>query len=376
MPGVVGDVIILWASIESPDTCPWMVRAPHGVRMVMVAPDAMAKAVPPAMARGAVIAIVSNDHAAHRALAYGVDEVVRAAEATDEILTAASERARLRAIGRSNVRENAPDVDAKAIELLSASVSYRLANPLAVASLNVEVLRAAMGAVTGLADAYARGASDNRGLLDSEAQRVVALRASAPATPDLHAVVNDLAGALREASSAVAHVYSLVASDVLDPSCDLTTVVSEVTSLVRGVIERVGDFRVELPADEPCRSTVPRSVVVQALSAVFTNALQAVRGRPKRGVIVVRVIPRVSAAIIEVTDSGVGMTTAALDHVLEPFCSTPAGRAPGLSLSLVADRIRRAGGDVVLESELGLGTTVRIFLPLKLRLDAKDPSAN
>ena len=34
------------------------------------------------------------------------------------------------------------------------------------------------------------------------------------------------------------------------------------------------------------------------------------------------------------------------------------------------------GGDVVLESELGLGTTVRIFLPLKLRQDAKDPSAN
>jgi len=373
-----GDVIVLWVAKESPDTCVWMAHAPPGVRFVLVAhdaPDALARAVRPALARGAVIAIVGTDQEAHRALALGVDEVVRAQEASGDLLAAASERALLRAIGRS-ARAAPQDVDARAIELLSASVSYRLASPLAVASLNVEILRAAMGAVAGLADAYARAATGKVELLDSEAQRVVALRASAPATPTLHATVHDLAVALREASTAAAQVSQLVSPDTLDAVCDLSAVVSEVAQLVRVVIERVGDLRVELPGDEACRCTVARSVVVQALSALLTNAMQAIRERPQRGSITVRVEPRVSAAIVEVIDDGIGMAPATVETVLEPFSATRTGESTGLSLSMVAERVRRVGGDVVLESELGLGTTVRLFLPLLLRGETKDPGAN
>jgi signal transduction histidine kinase len=372
--GDVIDVIVLWAAKESPDTCVWATNAPPGVRVVLVASDALARTVPPALARGAVIVVVSSDRQAHRALAFGVDEVVRAGEATSDVLAAATERAQLRAIGR-NARVERPDVDARAIELLSASVSYRLASPLAIASLNVEILRNAMGAVAGLADAYTREAIGNFEDHDSDAHRVVALRASAPGTPELQATVNDIAVALRQASTAVAHVYALVTPDA-DAVCDLPMVVSEVTQLVRVVIERVGDLRVELPTDAPCRAAVPRSVVVQALSAVLTNALQAVRDRPQRGMITVRVEPRVTAAIVEVTDNGVGMPAAALELVLEPFCSTSRGFSTGLSLALIADRVRRAGGDVLLESELGLGTTVRLFLPLLLRSEPADPNAN
>jgi signal transduction histidine kinase len=308
-----------------------------------------------------VIAIVGSDREAHRALALGVDEVVRAGEATGDVLAAASERARLRAIGRS-ARAPSPDGDTKAIELLSASVSYRLASPLAIASLNAEILRAAMGPVAGLADAYTHAASGRVDLHDSEAQRVVALRASAPATAALQATVNDLSVALREASSAAAQVYSLVAPDTFDAVCDLSAVVSEVVQLVGGVIERVGHLRVELPVGEPCRCTIARSVVVQALSALLTSAMHSIRQRPRRGSITVRVEARVSACIVEVTDDGLGMA--------------PAEAERGSGLSLVTDRIRRAGGDVMFESELDLGTTVRIFLPLLLRTENKDPGAN
>src|SRR3984957_17288859 len=181
---VVGDVIVLWAAGDSPDTCVWMADAPPGVRVFFVAPDALARAVPAALARGPVIAIVGSDREAHRALALGVDEVVRAPEATSRVLASASERARLRAIGR-DARVGPPDIDAKAIELLSASMGYRLASPLAVASLNVEILRTAMGAVAGLADAYAQDAVGHRDLRASEARRVGALSASAPAPPGL-----------------------------------------------------------------------------------------------------------------------------------------------------------------------------------------------
>ncbi|HEX3344285.1 MAG TPA: hypothetical protein VHS09_06915, partial [Polyangiaceae bacterium] len=286
-----GDLIVLWAAQESPDTCAWVNDTPPGVRVVLVsreAPDALAKVVPPALARGAVVAVVGTDREAHRALSLGVDEVVRGREASSDVLTAASERAKLRAIGRG-ARAVAQDAEAKGIELLSASVSHRLASPLAIASLNAEILRAAMGPVAGLADAYTRAATGKVELVDAEARRVVALRASAPATPTLQATVNDLTLALREASTAAAQVYSLVAPDPLDAVCELPVVVTEVVQLVRDVIERIGDFRVELPAGAACRCAVARSVVVQALSALLTNAMHAVRDRPQRGTIVVRV---------------------------------------------------------------------------------------
>jgi signal transduction histidine kinase len=313
-----------------------------------------------------VIAVVGNDRDAHRALALGVDEVIRASTASHEALLAAAENARLRAIGRdARPRANAAlDEDSKAVELLAASVGYKLANPLAVASLNVEVLRTAMGAMTGLADAYVRDTASRQHAIarDSEAMRVVALRASAPPTAELHATVDDLARALQEASTAVSQVYALVAPDEFEEVCDLCAVVSEVARLVGVVVERVADLRIDLPG-EPCRAVMPRSQVVQAISALLSNSLQAVRDRGQRGTITLRLWAREDVALVEVIDNGVGMSPAVRTRAFEPFFTTREGAA-GLGLSMVAERVRKAGGEIVLESEQGLGTTVRLFVPL------------
>jgi signal transduction histidine kinase len=351
---------------------------------MLAAPDALGRAVPAALARGPVIAIVGNDRDAHRALALGVDEVLRAHAASHEALLAAAESARLRAIGRdARPQSGTPvDEDAKAIELLAASVGYRLANPLAVASLNVEVLRGAMSAMTGLADAYVRDtaaraqqppvrgpdgaspASPERGR-NSDPLRVVALRASAPPSAELHATMDELARALQEASTAVSQVYALVAPDEFEEACDLCSVVSEVAKLVGVVVERVAELRVDLPS-EPCRGAMPRSQIVQALSALLSNSLQAVRDparNGRRGTITLRLWAREDVALLEVIDNGVGMTPSVRARALDPFFTTREG-STGLGLSMVAERVRRAGGEIVLESEHGLGTTVRLFVPL------------
>jgi signal transduction histidine kinase len=364
-----GDVIVLWAAESSPDTCVWASHAPPGVRVMLAAPDALGRAVPAALARGPVIAIVGNDRDAHRALALGVDEVLRAHAASHEALLAAAESARLRAIGRdARPRSGSPvDEDAKAIELLAASVGYRLANPLAVASLNVEVLRGAMSAMTGLADAYVRdtAARAQPPVRGADELRVVALRASAPPSAELHATMDELARALQEASTAVSQVYALVAPDEFEEACDLCSVVSEVAKLVGVVVERVAELRVDLPS-ESCRGAMPRSQIVQALSALLSNSLQAVRDSARsgrRGTITLRLWAREDVALLEVIDNGVGMTPSVRARALDPFFTTREG-STGLGLSMVAERVRRAGGEIVLESEHGLGTTVRLFVPL------------
>ena len=67
---------------------------------------------------------------------------------------------------------------------------------------------------------------------------------------------------------------------------------------------------------------------------------------------------------IEVQDDGCGMAPDVLEHVFEPFYTTKdVGKGSGLGLSMVFGFARQSGGDVVIDSTLGAGTKVTMFLP-------------
>ena len=69
-------------------------------------------------------------------------------------------------------------------------------------------------------------------------------------------------------------------------------------------------------------------------------------------------------AEIRVTDTGTGMPPATLDRVLEPFFTTKeVGQGTGLGLAMVYGTAKAAGGTVMVESEPGQGTTVRMLFP-------------
>ena len=67
---------------------------------------------------------------------------------------------------------------------------------------------------------------------------------------------------------------------------------------------------------------------------------------------------------IQVRDTGLGMAGEVLARVLEPFFTTKgAGKGSGLGLSMVYGFARQSGGAMTIESELGYGTRVTLFLP-------------
>jgi CheY-like chemotaxis protein len=105
------------------------------------------------------------------------------------------------------------------------------------------------------------------------------------------------------------------------------------------------------------------AMLVEALSNLILNAVDAM---PAGGMITIRTIARTDEVVVEVVDTGCGMSATVLKRCCEPFFSTKGPHATGLGLAMVYGILHDHGGDVAIESAEGRGTTVALRLPTQV----------
>ncbi len=100
----------------------------------------------------------------------------------------------------------------------------------------------------------------------------------------------------------------------------------------------------------------------QVLVNMLANAAQAIRGE---GVIRITTEDSEDGVIIQISDDGQGIPDEVLSKIFDPFFTTkPVGEGTGLGLSISYSIVQKHGGQIEVKSQVGQGSTFRIFLPI------------
>lgn len=111
---------------------------------------------------------------------------------------------------------------------------------------------------------------------------------------------------------------------------------------------------------------IDRDQMCQVLANIVTNAIHALEelpeGRPRR--LALRLVREDGFAVIEIADTGPGISKENLSKIFDPFFSTKkTGKGTGLGLSVTYSIVDQHHGRIEVASQVGVGTTFRVKLP-------------
>lgn len=264
------------------------------------------------------------------------------------------------------------------IGLLAAGVAHEINNPLSFILSNFDTLREYVQRMSESIAAYralARGVqtdanSSLRGLVDSidileKNNRLDHIM------KDLSTIIEDTGDGLTRVGSIVRALrfFSRVDHNDNFEKYDLNAGIRNTLLIVRNEVRYVAEIREEL-GDIPLIEAAG-GMVNQVLLNIILNAAQALKAKyvdpSSTGVIKIRSFCDDDFAYCSVEDNGPGIPEEIHRDIFSPFFTTkPVGQGTGLGLSISYDIVvNKHGGELVLSSEEGVGSTFVIKLPIR-----------
>jgi PAS domain S-box-containing protein len=200
---------------------------------------------------------------------------------------------------------------------------------------------------------------------------------------DTHAqqVVGAAARASRRGAELTGKLLAFSRRQVLQPSpVDVHALLASLSDMLRRTLDQRIRIEVETAPCPPCLADPG-----QLESALLNIAINARDAMPEGGTLRFHAAPRENLpddlrgefdpdgapehryVALSIGDSGSGMSDEVRERVFEPFFTTKeAGRGTGLGLSTVYGFVKQSHGAIAIDSEVGLGTTVTLYIPVAL----------
>jgi signal transduction histidine kinase len=245
---------------------------------------------------------------------------------------------------------------------LAAGVAHEINNPVGFVSSNLNTLRQYVGDLLSLVDAYA---ASHAAPLDTAA---AAHLSDTCEEVELDYLKQDLPQLLDESADGLARVKKIV-QDLKDFSrvdqsewqeADLNAGLQSTLNVVRHEIK----YRAEVVHRLQPLPTV--LCLAAQLNQVFMNLIvNASHAISEHGVITLSSGTEGQWVWIQVDDDGCGMSDEVRRRVFEPFYTTKeVGKGTGLGLSLSFSIVQKHGGAILVRSQLGVGTSFRVWVPI------------
>lgn len=221
-----------------------------------------------------------------------------------------------------------------AVATLASGVGHEINNPLTYVMVNIDLIR-----------------EDVRGEQRMSREEILKLLDSAHmGTIRIRDIVRDLSTLSRRGDAVI---ESINLADLLDSSINICW------NTIRHRAKLVKEIG-ELP-----RISGHLSKLGQVFVNLLMNAAQAIEvGDAESNQICVRAFVRDEWVVVEIEDTGSGISKGNLSQIFDPFFTTkPVGEGTGLGLPISRKTVELLGGRLEVESQLGRGSTFRILLP-------------
>lgn len=215
---------------------------------------------------------------------------------------------------------------------------------------------------------------------------IVRLRLDMGRVDDLERFLDTATASAQRAAALTQRLLAFSRRQSLDARpVEINTLLVSVQHLLHSTLGEAVRIRAE-PSPLPLHATLDANQFESALLNLAINARDAM---PHGGDLTLRAsavsvregqyraVPAGDYAMVAVADTGAGMAPEVVERAFEPFFTTkPIGKGTGLGMSMVYGFMQQSGGHIAIQSNLGQGTTVLLFIPLSEAVVEDEPAVS